>query len=35
MLSALQENFLASLDPEQLNIDTSDIGLGTIGKAIK
>ncbi|XP_075236856.1 epithelial cell transforming 2 pebble [Lycorma delicatula] len=29
------ENFLASLDPEQLDIDTSDVGLGTLGKAFK
>uniref|UniRef100_A0A1B6G064 Protein ECT2 n=1 Tax=Cuerna arida TaxID=1464854 RepID=A0A1B6G064_9HEMI len=27
------ENFLASLDPEQLDIDTSDIGVGTLSKA--
>lgn len=31
----LQENFLASFDPEQLDIDTSDIGLGTLSKAFK
>ncbi|XP_039295848.1 protein ECT2 isoform X4 [Nilaparvata lugens] len=29
------ENFLASLDPEQLDIDTSEVGLGTLGKAFK
>ncbi|RZF33057.1 hypothetical protein LSTR_LSTR007973 [Laodelphax striatellus] len=29
------ENFLASLDPAQLDIDTSEVGLGTLGKAFK
>lgn len=29
------ENFLASLDPQQLDIETSDVGLGTLGKAFK
>ncbi|KAL1140293.1 hypothetical protein AAG570_000225, partial [Ranatra chinensis] len=29
------ENFLASLDPQTLDIETSDVGLGTLGKAFK
>lgn len=31
----LQENFLASLDSHQLDIDTSDVTLGTLSKAFK
>ncbi|XP_014276260.1 protein ECT2 isoform X2 [Halyomorpha halys] len=29
------DNFLATLDPKNLDIETSDVGLGTLGKAFK
>jgi hypothetical protein len=31
----LQDNFLASLESHQLDIDTSDVTVGTLGKAFK